>query len=370
MLDSILNQGALDRTWIDQNASTLLTAIEDKRDDKRAVDAILRICPYILERHDLKRWGKLLKDILKRSEVEVVEGEDRWQTYNTGQAYVLSNQKPQPRPTKRRRYRERPDSREMLSAYLSLLILRAYRPGFDRATLNAALDFARQVNHTYLYYKTYQALALVCTRLGEFDRALDYAQLAYAYWNAESSDPRIILERALSAYALSSAYHGLGMLEQAQQWLEVAADLFSKVRYPLQYGIIARQRGLLHITMGQCEAAQQWLRLALEEFNRLDATLHIAVTQHYMGMLWACLDELDKATEHLLWAMTLFEQLGDVMQQQHVQTTLAYVEARQGLQAQALARLKEMGGSTTLIDAIENDQPGSVSTLALRMFNI
>ncbi|GAB4515772.1 MAG: hypothetical protein OHK0046_19710 [Anaerolineae bacterium] len=229
----------------------------------------------------------------------------------------------------------------MFTAYLALLILQAYHPlrHFNREHVNCALDFARQVNDPYLYHKTYQAVALICAQLGEFSIALDCAQLAFAYFETQV-DTRAPLEQALSAYAVANALHGLGRLDDALTWLETAAELFARVDYPLQNGIIARQKGLLYIQQQMCEPALQWLEMALREFTTRKAPFHIALTHHYLGMAYACQEQWSKSEDHLRQAIKLWNH--NISQRVYTERTLALVEARSGYPEGALERLKAL----------------------------
>lgn len=327
--------------WLDENHdavySTISRMLKSDKTISQGIDMLLLVFPYVLNREDLKRWGKLIKDALA-----VFRGIEAGKEGTRSSIYVLVQRDKRVRLTRtKRRPRDKVVGFEMLEIYLTLLMGTLYYQSevLTEQRINEILQFGRTVNDAHMYHKLYQTLALVYNQKQDYDRAIDFARLSYAYWSKrEDTDSLIRLEKALTAYAMALAYHGKQELDRSLQWLEQAADLFATVDYPLQHGVISLQRSAIYMWMEDYDTARQWAQLGLEELLPLNAGYHIAVAYHYLGMAQAYTDD-PAAFDNLLAAVDIWKAQGNILQQVYTSHTLAYAEARAGRRDEALERL-------------------------------
>ncbi|GAB4515776.1 MAG: hypothetical protein OHK0046_19720 [Anaerolineae bacterium] len=70
MDDTILRQiNTQGKVWLQQNADAIYPLLDVRQNAH--VEILLQIFPYLLQREDIKRWGKLLTEALKASDVQV-----------------------------------------------------------------------------------------------------------------------------------------------------------------------------------------------------------------------------------------------------------------------------------------------------------
>ncbi len=326
--------------WLDENADELYDAISrglrESQTMPQAVNRLLLVFPRLLIREDLKRWGKLLREAQKLARQNVPEESSVIQ-----QIYSVIPQDKNFRPTKRRR-RERMDARELLEAYLTLMMAQIYQPTSEltQERLNDMLYFARSVNNPQLYHKMYQTLAFILIERGEYERALDYARLTYEYWASQNQfDDTTRMEIAQTAHALAGAYRGMQEFDKASHWMEFSVSKFAEVNAPKQHAVTALELGCLFIWQQQNEVAKQWFQEALKEAHAEDMPFYIALTYHYLAMAQVYDSEPGAAYDNALKSINAFEAMEDLVQLVHVEHTMSYIEARLGKRNEAIERI-------------------------------
>ncbi|MBC7871534.1 MAG: tetratricopeptide repeat protein [Chitinophagaceae bacterium] len=331
--------------WLSQNAGQIydVIATSANNDDTAsyAFDALLLVYPHILTLGDMKRWGKLIHEVLN-SALKYHAKQPHSIEWNTiGQLYLTSGQSKSPetafnKPVRRATRRQNP--RAILDSYIGLFKLQVYRQSelSKPEIINSVLDLARQVNNPQLYTRLYQALAYAYHFWGEHDKAIDRGQLAYGYWTKNNNDT----EAGLSAYIIAASYRALEQLDQALSWLELASSHLAKTDLVQQYFIVAAETGSIYLMWEEYPVAQQWYDIAYNEAVKLNDSLSIAYAQHCLGIAQTYLNNYEAADNNLRQSLAFWEQTRDDRQLAHIYHSIAYLEGRRGNKSKALEYLK------------------------------
>lgn len=346
-----------DAEWFEENAeqiySTISRGLRDPETMVQTIDTLLLIFPYVVNREDLRRWGKLLKDMQLTFLQEDTASQPRNQPENL---FVIIPREKRIRLTRtKRRPREKVVGFEILEIYLTLLMGTLYYEP-DRLTerrINDLFALGRVVNHQHMYHKLYQALAMIYNNRGEYARAIEHARLALQYFQRQDiRDPQIQLELGQSAHTLAITYEGLQELEKAAYWLEYATDVFSKSDYPLQHGAAVMALGRVLVRQGDYDEAKSWCRSAVRELQAVDAIYFMGMAEYYLGAVLGYLAEYADARSHLQESFTIWQQLGNTANEAATHYTMAYFEAAAGNQDKALEQVEH---SLAILDRLTND---------------
>ena len=214
--------------WLISNSDLLYETIEHDLQhpgrQTQALDAFLTLFPIMVRSETLKQWVSLA-DHATRQVIALPQDKTRIKEseWLIGSRYLIRRmdhtENLRPPPSKRRR-RVRINPRQLYEQYLLLLMVFfcEHKHKFDERHITQMLAFARSVNHPFLYYKSYQAVAVIYNEWQRYDQAQTFAALSYEYFQRIGSD----LEVALSAYEQSNALRGLGDEAAAETWLEAA----------------------------------------------------------------------------------------------------------------------------------------------------
>ncbi|MCB9450512.1 MAG: tetratricopeptide repeat protein [Anaerolineaceae bacterium] len=189
-----------------------------------------------------------------------------------------------------------------------------------------ALNLARLLGNSETTARLYHALAAVYIQYRYSDKALEYGQMAYAYWLNRNER----IGQAKVAYSLASAYRMIDRLELADSFLAIAMDVFSKTNYQRQYILTVYERGVLFWKRGLFEEAEQWLNEALVEAQKLGVNFHIASVNQALGQVYIDLDRLQDARERLKAAQVSWKDINNIYQQASVCCILACLENKAG----------------------------------------
>jgi len=230
-----------DPEWVTAHTADLYVLINSglKGDSTtEAVKALLLVYPHAVQQQDLKRWAKLANKALRsiQDTKPYIPDHGQCAEHLIANRFVLRrlDHMANVRQTGRRRRRVRINPRELFETYLIMTMVLFYRDALvmTQQRINEILAFARTINHTHIYFKTYQALAYIYNQQANHQQALTYANLSYNYFDAQGD----VLERALSAQALADAYAGLNQSSEAALWRDAAANLILQTRYHDQLG--------------------------------------------------------------------------------------------------------------------------------------
>lgn len=335
-----------DSDWFEENAeqvySTISRKIRSPETLIQAVDTLLMVFPSVVNREDLKRWSKLLKDALV-----IFRDEENARRNQPEDFYILIPREKRVRLTRtKRRPRDKVVGFEMLETYLILLMGIVYNHP-ERLTPQRAQDIfhlGRVVNDSYLYHKLYQTLALIYNQKREFERAQNYAEFALRYFQQRVElDSRLQIDVALTAYALGIALSGKQEWDKALALLEQAGSLFARLDNPLQYGVAALGASRVHIARQQYDAAEQAAQIALRELQAVKANYYVAVVYHHLGTAQAYQGRVQDARASLNEALLTWQHMGNLREEAGVQYTLAWLEARAGSRDAALEHIGRCG---------------------------
>ncbi|MDX1992195.1 MAG: hypothetical protein SF029_07390 [bacterium] len=322
-----------DIDWLSENTAriyeTITSAASQEDTASEAYDTLLLVYPYVLTAGDVKKWGKMIHDVLNTAMKQYVR-QNSQVTWNTlGATYMTSGASKSPetaiaKPVRRATRRQNP--RAILDAYIGLLKLQVYRQTtqFSEELIKGALDLARQVNHPQLYARLYQALAYAYAFWGSYEKAIDQGQLAYSYWMRTGNHH----EAGFSAYIIAVSHRFQNQTSEALRWLELTSHHFSKTDNAKQHALVAVETGSLYLMQGRWEAAEQWYQITLDEGKRANDRYTIALAQHSLGIAQTFQDKFTQAEANLGASLAYWQELNDPRQLAHLHHTLAYLEGK------------------------------------------
>lgn len=342
-----------DADWLNTNADTLYNQIERQLRNRdtavRGIDSLLLLFPCLLQRDDLLRWGKLLRQGLQVSPyIERSEYDERANARQKRSLFVMVRRHQARPPLTRRRRRDRMEPTEILETYLLLLVGHSHLDELDTRRIRELMDFVRTVSDPYLYAKWYQTLAYVYNDRGEARRALDCAWVAHGYF-LRHDDP---LEIGLTAFALAEAYQTEGDQQNAMSWLQVAREQMARTSHTLQKALLALESASVLMCNREYAEAEATARESVEHFQELDLSSHLALAHYYLALAHIFQRDYDRAREHLDRSLTLYQTLGKDHKAVSVGYALAFVEASAGHKGRALQYLRSN------IDVLKTMPPG------------
>lgn len=346
-----------DPAWLNANADelhTLMAEIIRREDDvQRVIEPLLKLLPYMLERDDLKRWGRLLEAAYERTRFAESNGFDGEATRDLSGMFIFQKRPKVPQlPTKTtRRKRIILHPTQMFEIYLILLTARHLdrRNPLDDATVIEAMKLARVVSDPWCNAKLHQVLGYLYSLQHEFQRAIDYSLLSLDYWQRKNER----VEQALCAITIGESYRMLARPDSdesvissgveilaAVEWIERAATLFGRTSYRWQYAVAALSAASAAMQQGDYDAAVQWADQALIEYADLGSPEHLANAQYTRGLAHAYADNLDAAWGDMTAALDAWGQLGREDRLIEVEYRMSMVEGKRGDEAGAVARLE------------------------------
>ena len=233
-------QTASDPGWLHAHELDLCDTVEYslKRLDGilPAIDCLLVVFPFILESERLRRWGKHIVFALKQAQGYYKADRGGRPDNEIDDMFIFQLRGSPDSLTKSvRRRRQRVHPTEMLESYIALLMTQVYQNSYPLTIdyCDMILRFARRVNDPFLTAKSYQTLAVILTRLGEYQQAQDAAIISQEYFRRHHEP----IELAQSTYAIAKSSQGLEDLENARGWYESASAYFSTLGLSKQHEI-------------------------------------------------------------------------------------------------------------------------------------
>jgi tetratricopeptide (TPR) repeat protein len=339
-----LREHCHDVHWLAAHADRLYTTLEVALNSppqvNDAIEGLIAISPYMLTRSDHKRWSALLVDALVNAQLLQ---DDELQAHiwaQMGEGYYVAGRHSESRlafETALERAGQGRTREMILAAYIGFIKLQSLRPdaGFNTTFVQEALNLARQLGNTTLQARLYSALTFVFTRRQETQAAIGYGQTAYACWRQIGNR----LEMARAAFMLADAYRLVGNLVQADQFLETAASLFTRVEYASSYYLVTYETGVLYLHQQEFISARQWLMLALQEAIKLEHPHYIALAHHSLGIAQIELKRFSEAEKSLREALAIWAKLDHKHHHAYVFHALGYLEGRRGYPQKALLYL-------------------------------
>jgi len=190
------------------------------------------------------------------------------------------------------------DVEAMIELESNLGLLQIDRGYFDEAELHlqAALDRARQIGHSYQMGLAFLHLTLLCVTAGDWQRALDYGAQSYELFNNIG-----VRDPILGLYAiLGLAWLGQGNLEKADESARLAQAIYAELGGETS-GRIDDYARLIYLMAENAQARGQF----------------------------------EQASFFYQRSMTLFEQTGDRLQRGRALLRLADVALQLGLPGEA-----------------------------------
>lgn len=338
-----------DSMWMQAHADDVLESINEALQDtvyqSQAVDTLLRAFPYIIPLGNIKRWSEVLRDAF-----DIYLGEDDLNSF--GGIFLTNTQTEEidkAISVALRRVRKRISPPLMLEAYINLFQLQVYHltDGIDDTIILSAMDLARIVNEQASYARLNRALAYAYVRRGFYDRSMEHAKFAYAYYLKHERK----IEMAISAYGIALCHRYKGNLDRASHWLDLAAENFSQTQYSRQYAVIAAEKGNLYITYEDFTEAHQWLTIANNEAQLLDPHRR-ATIQHSYGIVQIHLGLFEEAEDSLNLSLRYWQDINDLHQIAHLLYAFAFWAYKQEDYAGALDYLDQ---SETIYSSIQNN---------------
>lgn len=328
-----------DERWMDQHGDDILAAIRSclavSHQFEDGVDLLMAVFSY----YALYRvactpcWISLLIDALllaqERQDVEIETqllayvADGRMSQGDHETAYVTYNYVIEQAQAKANHDLE-------LGAYTGLFWLQAVHQRqasfLDNRLIQDALTLAYLIGDPAKAARLHQALAAVYNQYHQSDKALQYGQMAYAYWFITKNRA----EQAKAAYSVAAAYRAMNRFEMADTFLVIAMDVFSKTGYQRQYILTMYERGVLFWQRGLFAEAEQWLNQALVEAEILGVNFHIASATHALGQVYIDLGRLDEARVKLKTVLVSWKATNHIYYQATAWCSLACLEHKAG----------------------------------------
>lgn len=346
-LDQVLPVNYRNPQWLLEYADDIYTEISNELKDpekvNRAIDTLLIIFPSLLDRDDLKRWGRLVKDAYKaasssKNDILTIDRDD-------SSVFTVFIQERRVRPTKRRR-RERIDAGDVFETYLILYMTQLKNrwdvSDIDQDRIYDLLKFSRRVNNPYLIHKVYQTIAVIYAKQRKTEQSIDYARMAWSYWATQEDAYQPTYEMALTAHTIANAYMVQEDWPSALHWLDTSADLFAQTESKNQYVAVDTLRGSIHIWMQEYAVGEQILESTLSEITDNTPSPLVASAQHTLAIAKAYLGKHDEALDYLESAYGYAEQLDDVYRLAEMDHLRAFIVASQGNQQEATSQLQSL----------------------------
>lgn len=330
-----------DEYWLDQHGDEIYLLIQSCLSSppkfEQVVDILLIVFPYYaLQRSDILRWTNLLiealliaqtigdDDLQIRLMQEIGQGrlvEGHYETARFAFLYVLEH-------AQYNHY-----DKMALAAHIGLIALESLHQTSYMADsfIRDALTLAHSMKDPALLARLHLVLCSAYAQLVRPLEALQYGQMAYAYWHSANNPT----ERGKAAYALASVYRFINKFDLAEEYLAIAEEMFSHTSYRRQYTLTIYERGVLFSKRGQYDEAVQWLEQAFNEASLLGINYLIASTRHALGFAQFELRQFDQAQENLKNAVIAWKTLKNSYQQANVYCGMACLEIRRGDQEQA-----------------------------------
>jgi len=334
-----------DYAWLTEHTDVLYQTIESALNYppqvNSAVEGLIAICPYMFTRSDYRRWSGLLFDALLNAQL-IQDNEYQMRLWaQMGEGFYIAGRHEQARQafnTALERARQGRTKEMMLSAYIGIIRLQSLKldASFDARFVREALELARDVGDGELQASLHQALALAFTHRGETQAALGYGQMAYAYWH-RTAQP---LEMGRTAFILSHACRVAKQLPQAERYLRLAQDQFTKTGYTRQFYLISYEEGVLRLENQDYETAQQLLEMAVQEAQQLEQPVYVAMSLHSLAIVQIELALFEEAERNLHAALAMWEQMDNRFYQANCCHALGYLDSKRGDMKQALAWLR------------------------------
>lgn len=208
----------------------------------------------------------------------------------------------------------------------------------DESMFDDLRRMSRLVRDSYCTNKLYQVLALLHNARYEFEVAKPYAHVAYGYFDRLNNT----LERGICAHILGTAYQHTGHLEEAQYWYMRSAEFLAETNNTRQYTTVALTTASLKITMKELDIAEQFADIGIREARKTNSRIHEATGWHLMAIINGMKGDINAAYEAADEARNFYEEMENETQLQHMEHTMALIEAREGKTADALKRLGKM----------------------------
>lgn len=332
--------------WLEENSQDLYDILRDYVKDEQRLDEVIEsmlfLIPNLVQRDDLRRWGRLLEQVYERTEYALYNGLDGEHFKDQRLQMVVITKRPKvpqlpTKTTRRKRLLVHPT--QLFEMFLILFMAKLYPQAhrIDNDLIISILRFARTVNDTHCLNKAHQAVAYVYNNQHKHELALHHAHIAYAYYSRENDN----LEAGLSSYLLGVAYQYSGELDNAEGWFARSADHFSMTNFRRQYGLVSMATLGLKIAREEWEAALQWADVALREHQSVtDAELKVATTLHSKAIALAQLGDYEAAFETIAQARSIykdFDDLSNLIKADYV-TTFTYAKKGDLKQARKLLR--------------------------------
>lgn len=322
--------------WLDGNVDGIYDTIVQNWHNPgyqdEAIQNLLVVFPYVLNRPDLKRWGILLSDIVRALPVQIRERGAKRVHYQIGSHFLLSKEQKPPLPTQKRKSRMTFRGTDMHTHYIVLFALHFYRKPtmFQREQIDDLLAISRSINSDYLYWKTYQLVALLLATFDERYGALTYGCLAYYHWEKQHEmmpNELTHLEIGYSSKIVANVYYSDNQIEQAILWSRNAAEHLTRVEVNLQEGDAYRLIGIVGLQTGRPETALPALHNSLEKFELANSRRDVVITHYLLGATHAYLRNAEQAQIHFNKGQSIIGQKSHLLMTPVQYTLLVYISA-------------------------------------------
>ncbi|MCU0498171.1 MAG: tetratricopeptide repeat protein [Anaerolineae bacterium] len=227
--------------------------------------------------------------------------------------------------------------RQVINSYIGMMNLSLNT--YQRITyqdLPALLDYHPELRDSMMTGKLYLAIANACKQWAQFQTANDYAKMAYVYWLRQNN--YVEVGRSAKILTITSIY--LRNFSEAESWLEIAEQCYSKTDYIWQYSEILYLKGQLANEHQNFDESLEYLQKALEEFKKLDDPNKHAVAYHAIAQAHIHKRQFEQAEANLAQADDIAQKTNNTFQRLHILHTNAYMNAKRDRRQDSLEQIK------------------------------
>ncbi|MCU0498169.1 MAG: hypothetical protein MUF87_12525 [Anaerolineae bacterium] len=231
---------------------------------------------------------------------------------------------------------------KVIQGYAGLLTLTQYHTSahIQYEDFPHLLVYHRELRDPNTSADLYLAIANACRQWGRFQVALDYAQMAFAYWSNQGN----ALQVARAAKIIGECHlrrETVFGYDEAERWINIAARNFEKTSYIWQYGEISHLRGSLAFYRQEYDKAIEHLKIGIAHSKKLGNIYLSGILHHTLTCVLVMQKEYSQATETLEQAVSYFRESNSSFQILHTQHSRACIALGLGNQETAETIVKE-----------------------------
>ena len=327
-----LQEHATDPQWLADHYEIIRNHIRQGLSHNQDVIGVVQmlnvITPYVMSRPDFRDWTPSLYNAMVHA-MNLHDDELMIQLWShLGSIELQAGNYKTARVSLEKALQQRETSYTEAMRFLARIGMLSLNGAYYADDINAfiaeSLAAAGSIDNPYLLARLYFTLGLAYVHQGEALPALQYGQIAYAYWrklgDKEAQNRTLVM--------LAEACRVEGHFQQSQHFLDYVTDDLSQL-YTSALKLV--QKGATYRDTGQWAAAEAALGEALGLLESLEDYPYLrAIAQHTLGITQTLLGKYTPARANLSSALYLWQESRNLYQHANVTHALAYLSHQEG----------------------------------------